>query len=152
MAQLTISGVSSLLSRPMAEPPPTGALVSARETTRDAACAVAGRDAVGACDAVIDLLSLFFNVSGGELRSSRRTATGVARVRQIGMYVAHVALGLPMAAVGEGFGRDKSTVVHACHTIENMRDDEEFDVVVARAEMLVTVAFALERGEGARNG
>ena len=98
------------------------------------------------CDGVIDLIAVFFNVSGRQLRSSRRTSKSVARVRQIGMYVTHVMLGLTMTAVGAGFGRDKSTVVHACHTIEDMRDDEDFDLIVARVERLVTVAFSLERG------
>ncbi|GAB4360572.1 MAG: hypothetical protein Kow0026_22990 [Oricola sp.] len=68
-----------------------------------------GEHAVAACDGVIDLLAVFFNVSGRQLRSAGRTALPVARIRQIGMYIAHVTLGMKMAAVGAGFGRDKST-------------------------------------------
>jgi chromosomal replication initiation ATPase DnaA len=105
--------------------------------------AVPKYDAVAACDGIIDLLAVYFNVSGRQLRSARRTSEGVCRVRQIGMYIAHVMLGLRMNDVGEGFGRDKSTVVHACHTIEDMRDDEDFDHVVASAENLVATAFSL---------
>lgn len=101
------------------------------------------------CDCVIDLIAVFFNVSGRQLRSPRRTTRAVARVRQVGMYVSHVTLGMTMTAVGAGFGRDKSTVVHACHTIEDMRDDEDFDLIVARVERLVTVAFSMDR-TGAR--
>lgn len=101
--------------------------------------------AIAVCDGVIDLLALFFNVSSRQLRSARRTSKPVARVRQIGMYVGHVTLGMTMTAVGAGFGRDKSTVVHACHTIEDMRDDDEFDLVVARVERLICVAFSLKR-------
>lgn len=98
-------------------------------------------EAVMLCDDLIDLLSVFFNVSGRQLRSPSRTATPVARVRQIGMYVAHVSLGLRMSWVGTGFGRNKSTVVHACHTVEDMRDDEDFDAIVARVERLAAIAF-----------
>lgn len=101
---------------------------------------------IAACEGIIDLLSVFFNVSGRQLRSSRRTALPVSRVRQIGMYIAHVTLGMKMAIVGAGFGRDKSTVVHACHTVEDLRDDEDFDMIVARVERLVTVAFSLDAG------
>lgn len=103
-----------------------------------------GEAAVTACDGIIDLLAIFFNVSGRQLRSASRTALSIARVRQIGMYIAHVTLGMKMTAVGAGFGRDKSTVVHACHTIEDMRDDEEFDRIVARVERLIAVAFSLD--------
>ena len=78
-----------------------------------------------ACDCVIDLAAAFFNVSGKELRKPGRTAEDVARVRQIAMYLAHVMLGLSMADVGKGFGRDRTTVVHACHIVEDMRDDIE---------------------------
>lgn len=109
-------------------------------------------DAVAICDAIIDLTAIFFNVSSKDLRSSGRTPNPVSRVRQIGMYVGHVALGLKMTEVGAGFGRDKSTVVHACHTIEDMRDDEDFDLIVARVERLVSVAFSLTREETRRDG
>ena len=68
------------------------------------------------------------------------------------MYVGHVTLGLKMTEVGAGFGRDKSTVVHSCHTIEDMRDDEDFDLIVARVESLVSVAFALDRQGARRDG
>jgi len=105
-------------------------------------------DAVAICDAIIDLTAIFFNVSSKDLRSSGRTPNPVSRVRQIGMYVGHVTLGLKMTEVGAGFGRDKSTVVHACHTIEDMRDDEDFDLIVARVESLVSVAFSLTRENG----
>jgi chromosomal replication initiation ATPase DnaA len=57
------------------------------------------------------------------------------------MYVAHVALGLSMRDVGQGFGRDRTTVLHACHLIEDLRDDAEFDGMVATMERIVTVAF-----------
>jgi len=111
-------------------------------------CRFEGESAVAACDGIIDLLAVFFNVSGRRLRSAGRASLPIARVRQIGMYIAHVTLGMKMTAVGAGFGRDKSTVVHACHTIEDMRDDEDFDRIVARVERLVRVAFSLERWAG----
>jgi len=90
--------------------------------------------AVAMCDGVIDLMSALFTTSGRQLRAPGRSTRAVARVRQIGMYVAHVTLGLRMVEIAAGFGRDKSTVVHACHLIEDLRDDEEFNVVVAKAE------------------
>lgn len=94
-----------------------------------------------ACDGVIDIAAALFNVSGKELRHPGRSSLSVSRVRQIAMYVAHVALGFSMRDVGQGFGRDRTTVLHACHQIEDMRDDEEFDSIVAMVERVVNAAF-----------
>ncbi|MBA8901339.1 helix-turn-helix domain-containing protein [Phyllobacterium sp. P30BS-XVII] len=93
------------------------------------------------CDSVIDILSGFFNVSGRDLRSHSRCERSVARVRQIGMYVAHVTLSLSMSEVGRAFGRDRSTVNHACHLIEDMRDEPEFDRIINTIENILRAAF-----------
>ncbi|MVA99857.1 chromosomal replication initiator DnaA [Nitratireductor sp. CAU 1489] len=90
---------------------------------------------------MIDIAAAIFGVSSKELRRPGRTALAVARVRQIAMYVAHVVLGLSMSEVGRGFGRDRTTVLHACHLIEDMRDDEEFDTIVAMAERVARAAL-----------
>lgn len=79
--------------------------------------------------------------SSKELRKPGRTSQPVARVRQIAMYVAHVVLRLSMGDVGRGFGRDRTTVVHACQTIEDLRDDPEFDRVVHMFEQIASAAF-----------
>lgn len=96
---------------------------------------------VAACDGVIDIAATLFDVSGKDLRGPGRSTLAVSRVRQIAMYVAHVTLGFTMANVGQGFGRDRTTVLHACHQIEDMREDEEFDGIVARVEQVIAAAF-----------
>lgn len=93
------------------------------------------------CDGVVDILSTFFNVSGRDLRSNSRCGRPVARVRQIGMYVAHVTLAMTMSEVGRAFGRDRSTVNHACHMIEDMREELEFDRIIQTIENIVRTAF-----------
>ena len=107
-----------------------------------------GEEAVALCDGVIDLMAVLFSTCGRQLRSPKRYGRSVARVRQIGMYIAHVTLGMRMRDVATGFGRDKSTVVHACHVIEDMRDDAEFDELVARTERIVRIAFRLHNWVG----
>lgn len=57
------------------------------------------------------------------------------------MYVTHVVLGLSMTEIGKGFGRDRTTVMHACHLVEDLRDDDDFDQIIARAEHIVAAAF-----------
>ncbi|WP_306118150.1 MULTISPECIES: helix-turn-helix domain-containing protein [unclassified Roseitalea] len=103
------------------------------------------------CDGVIDLMAALFSVCGRQLRSPERSGKPVARVRQIGMYIAHVTLGLRMVDVAAGFGRNKSTVVYACHLIEDLRDDEEFDMIVAMAERVARIAFSIPPVLGASN-
>ena len=102
---------------------------------------VADERSIDICERVMDITAALFNVSGNDLRRPGRSTTSVARVRQIGMYVAHVILGLTMTAIGRGFGRDRTTVQHACHLVEDMRDDEEFDQIVKMVENITAAAF-----------
>ena len=60
-----------------------------------------------------------------------------ARARQLAMYLAHVALGSSLAEIGSAFGRDRTTVSHACALIEDMRDDPAFDALVSRLEQAI---------------
>jgi chromosomal replication initiation ATPase DnaA len=101
--------------------------------------------AVEWCDCLIDITAALFSVSGKELRRPGRSTLDVARVRQIAMYVGHVVLRLSMSDVGRGFGRDRTTVLYACHLVEDMRDDADFDRIVAMMERVVGAAFR-ERG------
>ena len=97
--------------------------------------------ALDMCEGMIDIAAALFSVSGKELRRAGRTSLGVSRVRQIAMYVAHVILRLNMTDIGRGFGRDRTTVAHACHLIEDLRDDEEFNRLVTVTERVVLAAF-----------
>lgn len=102
------------------------------------------KTALEICDGLIDLLSEAFGIKGSELRNSVRGRKEIARVRQIGMYVAHTMFSMTMATVAAGFGRDRSTVMYACHQIENMRDDAEFDQIVHNFERIVAAAFSID--------
>ncbi len=46
-----------------------------------------------------------------------------------------------MVDIGRGFGRDRTTVMHACHLVEDLRDDEDFDRVVAVTERVAIAAL-----------
>lgn len=69
----------------------------------------------------------------------------VAQVRQLGMYLAHTSFGMVMSEVAVGFARDRTTVMYACHLVEDRRDDDDFDAVVARLEKLVSLGFSAWR-------
>ncbi|WP_417310272.1 helix-turn-helix domain-containing protein [Devosia sp.] len=83
-------------------------------------------------------------VARRQLLNRRRCRKHVAFARQLGMYLMHVALSRPYSDVGAFFGRDRTTVTHACARIEDMRDDPAFDAEVAlMEEMLAEVSDAL---------
>ncbi|MBL8584882.1 MAG: chromosomal replication initiator DnaA [Rhizobiaceae bacterium] len=90
---------------------------------------------------MIDIAAALYNVSGKELRRAGRTSLNVSRVRQVAMYVAHTALGLTMGDVGRGFARDRTTVLHACHLVEDLREDAEFDRHVILTERVAVAAL-----------
>ncbi len=98
------------------------------------------------CEAMRDVLAACFSVSGRDIRTEGRKSGEICRIRQIGMYVAHVIVGLSMLEVGFGFQRDRSTVAHACHVIEDLRDDPDFERVIQMIERIAEIAFV--RGEG----
>ena len=76
------------------------------------------------------------------LRGARRGRQPVALARQTAMYLAHVAFGLSLTRVGVCFGRDRTTVRHACALIEDRRDDPrlEFGLTALEAGLLAVMA------------
>ncbi len=81
-------------------------------------------------------------VFGVDLQALGQISRGVARIalaRQVAMYIAHVGCGLTMKEAGELFGRDRTTVAHACLIVENRRDDPMFDRALDLLEWAVPV-------------
>lgn len=76
---------------------------------------------------VEQVVALAFGVPAGELRAPTRRKAQVAFARQVAMYLAHVAYGLSLTEVGTLFGRDRTTVAHACTIVEDRRDEPDFD-------------------------
>ncbi len=68
-----------------------------------------------------------FGIAGHDLRRTTRGRANVALARQVAMYLAHVGCGLSLTEAGRLFGRDRTTVAHACGVIEDRRDDPAFD-------------------------
>lgn len=70
-----------------------------------------------------------------DLRQQRRGTSRAAFARQIAMYLAHVGFGLTLSQVGICFGRDRTTVRHACALVEDRRDQPDFELALAALEM-----------------
>ena len=84
---------------------------------------------------VVSLVSAHNNVAPAMVFSPLRCRRGVARTRQLAMYLSHVIMGESLTAIGMAFGRDRTTVSYACALIEDLRDDPHFDAEVTDLEM-----------------
>jgi chromosomal replication initiator protein len=79
---------------------------------------------------IIQQVIKFYNVSYGDLLSSKRTMN-IANARQVAMYLIREMTDLSLQSIGDLFGgRDYSTVIHACgkvkeKTIENTNFSNE---------------------------
>ncbi|WP_332684323.1 helix-turn-helix domain-containing protein [Bosea sp. (in: a-proteobacteria)] len=73
-------------------------------------------------------------LSPAALRQKRRGVGRAAFGRQVAMYLAHVGFGLSLTQVGLAFGRDRTTVRHACALVEDRRDQPGFELALAALE------------------
>ncbi|MEM5493966.1 helix-turn-helix domain-containing protein [Hoeflea sp. AS16] len=63
-------------------------------------------------------------------------------MRQIAMYLSHVVLSVPYQTIATAFGRDRTTVMHACSVVEDRRDDAGYDRFVEQCERCISAVFA----------
>jgi chromosomal replication initiation ATPase DnaA len=87
-------------------------------------------------------------IAGHRVQMRRDRRRTLCHVRQIAMYVCHVALQIPILDIGVAFGRDRTTVSHACHVVEDRRDDPAYDEFVAAVERTVNSIFLANGGRG----
>jgi DnaA-like protein len=97
------------------------------------------------CRMAILLAADAFQVPLPWIVAGTRGSAESAHARQAAMYLAHVALGIPLAAIGRFFGRDHSTIAHACRRVEDRRDDSGFDVLIAELALAARIAMHLDR-------
>lgn len=71
-----------------------------------------------------------------------RGSAEVAFARKVAMYLCHVAFEFSLARVAAAFRRDRSTVAHACHHIEDRREEAAFDLWVSGLEAMLRDAPA----------
>lgn len=77
--------------------------------------------------AALALVSFGWGVSVGAILRPGKGTSVVAFARQVAMYLMHTSLSMTMDSVGSAVGRDRTTVMHACHAIEDARDDPALD-------------------------
>jgi len=123
-----------------------GSLLSASQLSREQSCDLQislSRRALHRF--LLDMVSLVYEVEHSQLVSKTRGRKKTAFARQVAMYLAHTAGGLSLTAVGRMFGRDRTTVAHACALIEDTRDEPAFDRSLAHLESAIACQLQMFR-------
>jgi hypothetical protein len=100
--------------------------------------------AAEACKLAVFLVADAFQIPPKHFLAPTRGKPAHARARQAAMYLAHVALGVSITAIGAFFRRDRSTVAHACRQVEDRRDDFVFDLMMAELALAARIAAHLD--------
>ncbi len=66
-----------------------------------------------------------------------------ARARQISIYLMHTTLSFSFTEIGKVYSKDRTTIAHACHVIEDLRDDESFDSKLTQLERMIAIVLNL---------
>nr|WP_281435459.1 helix-turn-helix domain-containing protein [Sinorhizobium sp. BG8] len=90
-----------------------------------------------ACRIVRQLIVEMVQLSGERVLRRRDSRRATCHIRQIAMYVCHVILQISLSDIGLAFGKDRTTVGHACNVVEDRRDHQDYDEFVAAAERIV---------------
>ncbi len=109
----------------------------------------ARRDAAKARLAV-DLISFATGVAPGDILAELRGAKPACEARQAAMYLTAIAFSMSYARVAAAFGRDRSTVMHACRLIEDRREDPVYDGWLSALEAALREAPEAAPQAGAR--
>ncbi len=102
-------------------------------------------DTSSKCAYVLQAVACAHGIDIRALRAARRCSAPVAFARQIAMYLAHVSCGLTLTQVGRGFGRDRTTVAHACQVVEDRRDTPDTDLALDYLEAAIVEWFGAVR-------
>jgi len=62
-----------------------------------------------------------------DVEQGERGTRAVSTMRQLAMYLTYTAFEMSLSRCAAAFARDRSTVAHACHAVEDRRDDKHFD-------------------------
>lgn len=79
-----------------------------------------------------------YDISAAEMRGPTRGRPRAAHARQVAVVLARNVFGMSYRQLAEEFGRDRSTICHACNVIARMREEnDEFDSTLRWLESLL---------------
>lgn len=94
---------------------------------------------------LVELVAAARGLSATAVMGPDRGKAEIALARQLAMYLMHTHYSRIYSEVGRFFGRDRTTVSHACGLIEEMREEADFDERVARLEAILSGEAPAER-------
>jgi hypothetical protein len=78
---------------------------------------------------IITEVARTYNVSEGDILSSRRTAD-LVKARQVAMYIARETTELPYQSIGEAFGKNHTTVLYTEKKVKELMRDNSYEKTV----------------------
>jgi hypothetical protein len=87
------------------------------------------------CEWVAFCVARDFGLDMAALFAPTRGAPRAAFARQVAMYLAHTGFELSFETISQVFDRDRTTVSHACHVVEDGRDDIWLDCRLEALEL-----------------
>lgn len=108
------------------------------DTTREALKNLATQnDAEIDAGHILDSICKFYNIKKEELLARKRTKE-IAQARQVAMFLISEMLSMPLAAVGNIFGKDHATVIYAKNKIsEDMQKNKKFATEISDIKQMV---------------
>jgi chromosomal replication initiation ATPase DnaA len=94
---------------------------------------------------LVELVAAARGLNATALMGPDRGKADIALARQLAMYLMHTHYSRIYSEVGRFFGRDRTTVSHACGLIEEMREEVVFDASVAQLEAELSGEAMAER-------
>lgn len=86
---------------------------------------------------ILDSVCKFYNIKKEELLARKRTKE-IAQARQVAMYLISDMLSMPLAAIGNIFGKDHATVIYAKSKIsEDMQKNKKFATEINDLKQMV---------------
>lgn len=98
------------------------------------------------CRSIECAAAAVFAVPLTQLRAPTRGAPRVALARQAAMYLAHVTFALSHRRIATLFRRERTTVAHACRTVEDRRDEVWLEARLRRLEAVVSREAEVSHG------
>lgn len=89
-----------------------------------------------------------FGLGIPHLRAPTRGRKQIAFARQVALYAMHVHFGHSLSSTARQFGRDRTTVAHACRLVEDLRDGPAVGEIIGNIEAGVAQWFALAETTG----
>ena len=83
-----------------------------------------------------------FGLEPGALFGPTRGAPRIAFARQVAMYLAHIGFALSFGTISRVFDRDRTTVAHACHVVEDGRDEFRLDLRLETLELFCRAGWS----------